>query len=347
MTTIIRPADTHQATSPANAVSDNAYGELIVEAAAVGEDIDRCLEFARRWGERLPLPGSGATQRRWHMLASAAAGDLTAARVLEPHADALAILAEAGVDAMPGAWGVFAAEAPGAKLSATPTGDGFELSGTKPWCSLGGRLDRALVTAHTAGGRRLFAIDLRHDRVRARPGAWLARGLRAVDSGPIDFDRVPAQPVGEDQWYLTRAGFAWGGMGVAACWLGGAAALVDTLQRKLAERDFDPVRSLNLGEADTARFAASSALSSAAVAVDSGASAGDAGALLAARVRAVVHSACEHILRHVGHALGPAPLAFDEAYARRVADLEIYLRQHHGERDMADLGRLLVQRATP
>jgi hypothetical protein len=40
----------------------------------------------------------------------------------------------------------------------------------------------------------------------------------------------------------------------------------------------------------------------------------------------------------VGHALGPAPLAFDEDHARRVADLELYLRQHHAERDLARLG---------
>src|SRR4249919_1622082 len=41
------------------------------------------------------------------------------------------------------------------------------------------------------------------------------------------------------------------------------------------------------------------------------------------------------------HTLGPAPLAFDETHARRVADLEIYVRQHHAERDLADLGNRL------
>ena len=41
----------------------------------------------------------------------------------------------------------------------------------------------------------------------------------------------------------------------------------------------------------------------------------------------------------MGHALGPAPLAFDADHAARVADLEIYLRQHHAERDVAALGR--------
>ena len=35
-----------------------------------------------------------------------------------------------------------------------------------------------------------------------------------------------------------------------------------------------------------------------------------------------------HAVR-VGHALGPAPLAFDDEHARRVADSEFYVRQHH------------------
>jgi hypothetical protein len=51
------------------------------------------------------------------------------------------------------------------------------------------------------------------------------------------------------------------------------------------------------------------------------------------------------VLSLVGHTLGPAPLAFDETHARRVADLEIYVRQHHAERDLADLGNRLIDRS--
>jgi len=35
-------------------------------------------------------------------------------------------------------------------------------------------------------------------------------------------------------------------------------------------------------------------------------------------------------------------LALDERHARRVADLQLYVRQHHAERDDASLGRLLA-----
>ena len=42
------------------------------------------------------------------------------------------------------------------------------------------------------------------------------------------------------------------------------------------------------------------------------------------------------------YALGPAPLALDPVHAARVADLTLYLRQHHAERDLAALGRLVT-----
>ena len=92
----------------------------------------------------MALPGGGDTRGRWELLATVGAADLTVARALEPHLDALAILAEAGVDhAGSATWGVFAAEAP----SGAARGERSALTGVKPWCSLAGRLDHALVTA--------------------------------------------------------------------------------------------------------------------------------------------------------------------------------------------------------
>jgi hypothetical protein len=55
-----------------------------------------------------------------------------------------------------------------------------------------------------------------------------------------------------------------------------------------------------------------------------------------------VAEAVERVLRQVGHALGPAPMAFDEQHARRIADLELYVRQHHAERDLAVLGAAVL-----
>ena len=333
----------------AGGASDGSLGwdaALVAAARAAGEDVDAALELAETYGVWLPLPGGGATQRRWQSFADVAAQDLTVARILEAHADALAILAEAGEAVPAGRWGVFAAEAPGCDLAGRREGGGWLVEGTKPWCSLGNRLDHALVTARVGADRRLFAVDLGHRSVHAEPASnWVARGLRAIPSGPVHFARTPARPVGGPGWYLTRPGFAWGGIGVAACWYGGAWALAERLRRSAAQRPGDLV-ALSVGTVDVGLHAAWTCLSDAAGRVDARRAVGQHGELLALRVRSVVADAVETVLRQVGHTLGPAPLAFDETHARRVADLEIYVRQHHGERDLAALGHHLIDAPT-
>ena len=314
---------------------------LSARARDAGEDIAAALEIAAAAGPLLPQPGAGATLQRWAALAELARANVAVARVVEAHADALAILAEAGLAAEGGTWGVFAAEAPDTRLTAAGSGDEFVLDGVKPWCSLGGVLDHALVTAHVPGGRRLFRVDLRQPGVEAAPvTAWAARGLRTVTSGPVTFRGVPARPVGDEGWYLRRDGFAWGGMGVAACWHGAAAGLADAVLAASRERTGD-LAALHVGVIDAALYGSAGALRHAAARVDAGEADGAAGALLALRVRAVVADAAERVLRQAGHALGPAPLAFDAQHAARVADLELYVRQHHGERDLAALGTAL------
>jgi len=277
------------------------------------------------------------------LLAGLAEIDLTVARVVEPHLDALVILAEAGVAPEPGRWGVYAAEAPGVLLAAEQTASGWQLDGAKAWCSLAGLLDRALVTARTPQGPRLFAVELRSAGVTVEdPRGWAARGLSTVVSTSVRFAAVAAVPVGEASWYLRRPGFAFGGIRVAACWYGAARAICDHLRQALAARsEPDPIRQVSLGRADVACWSAALALEHAAAAIDSGRAGVEAAALLAARTRAVVADAVEAVLRESGHALGPAPLAFDEAHARRVADLQLYVRQHHAERDLAALAGLL------
>ena len=201
-------------------------------------------------GGAAPVPGTGATADLWLALATLAAHDVGSARAVEPHLDAVAILdqaREAGEVALPVrasssgrfTWGVFAAEGPGAALVAEPADPArasWTLSGTKPWCSLAGVLDGALVTAWVGDERRLFAVDLRQSGVEVVPGAWHARGLVEIPSGPVVFDSVPATPVGEPGWYLRRPGFEWGGIAVAACWYGGAVGVAGALLRAAAAR---------------------------------------------------------------------------------------------------------------
>jgi alkylation response protein AidB-like acyl-CoA dehydrogenase len=316
--------------------------DFVERAARAGEDIPTALGIARDFGARLALPGSGRTLERWSVLARVAEVNLTVARVFEAHTDALAILAEAGIEPEPGrTWGVYAAEAPGGAVHAQVRDGSATLSGVKPWCSLGGDVDRALVTAHIGDDRGLYQVDLTQPQVRAQPPErWVARGLRTVVSVPIEFDQAPASSVGEPGWYLRRNGFAWGGIGVAACWYGASVGLAAAVFRSAAKKSGE-LAALHAGIVDVALHAAHAVLRDAACVIDSGTV--DDPELLALRVRTVVAEAAERVLHHAGRALGPAPLGFDADHAARVADLTIYIRQHHGERDLAAIGERVAR----
>lgn len=318
--------------------------------ASLPDDVDGALALARTLGADAPRPGTGRTAELLALLEGLARHDLGVARAVEPHLDALAILAEAGlapsdVGVADGAtWGVFAAEGGGDPLVARADGGSWRLDGLKPWCSLADRLDAALVTAHVgdaSGERRLFAVGLRSGTAVPQEAAWHARGLSEIPSGPVRFTAASALPVGEAGWYLSRPGFAWGGVGVAACWHGGARGVAAAVAAAAARRD-DPHLLAHLGAIDTALAASRRALDEAATAIDAGRAEGPHGSLLAKRVRSSAAGAAEEVLVRAGRALGPAPLALDAEHAKRVADLTLYVRQHHAERDDASLGRALL-----
>lgn len=296
-----------------------------------------------------------STLDQWEALATLGALDLTVARVVEPHVDAHAILTEAGVpdeDRPRGLLGVYAAEGPGMRLEATRTstadsgsgsGVAWQLDGDKPWCSLLSDVDAFLVTAWRAGeeARGLFLAE-RGPAVEALDVPWTARGLSAITSPTARFRHARAQAVGDAGWYLTRPGFAWGGIRVAAIWHGGAVGVARRLLSAAGQRPPDQIALMHLGAVDAALHRSRAVLREAADLIDGPWGGGDDPAVLALRVRQVVRASAEEVLARVARALGPAPLTGDERHARRVADLHVYLRQEHAERDQATLGAALL-----
>ncbi|MEV8268395.1 hypothetical protein [Microbacterium sp. NPDC076911] len=57
-----------------------------------GVDVAATLEWCRDVGQHAPLVGEGGTRQLWELLASTARQSVSAARMLEPHLDALSIL---------------------------------------------------------------------------------------------------------------------------------------------------------------------------------------------------------------------------------------------------------------
>lgn len=267
-----------------------------------------------------------------------------AARVAESHLDAVAILHELGGKPPESGqlWGVWAAESPDAVLTATDVNGAFTLSGTKVWCSGAGFCTHALVTARLEDGSRgLFAVQVTDASVKPLPSTWWNAGMAGSDTRPVQFTNTHAVAVGDPGDYVNRPGFWHGAIGVAACWLGGARRVADPLYRCAKSQSADAYSLAHLGAVDAALAASDAVLAAAATQVDSDPfdRAGTA-QLLARRVRTVVEHAVDEAITRTGRALGPGPLCQDGRHAQRVADLSIYIRQSHAERDLAELGRL-------
>ena len=323
-----------------------------VRAAALRDlrpDLADPVERTARWARAaldaglldLPLPGRGATADRFAALADLGGTDLDLARLAEAHVDAVAIRADLGADGpAEGLWGVWAANPPADPLLARRSDDGWRLDGTKPWCSGAGCCDRALVTARTDDGYRLFAVDLADPRAAAVDGTWPAAAMQGSDSRSVRFDGAPAEPMGGPQEYLERPGFWHGAVGVAAVWWGGAREIGRALARADGRRPLGAHALAHAGAVDAALTAAGAVLEAAALSFDADPADG-AGTvrLTAARARAVVERSAVEVVERTGRALGAAPLALDAAHGRRVADLLLYLRQSHAESDLEELGR--------
>lgn len=289
----------------------------------------------------LPLPGVGETARRLLALCQLAREDLSAGRLAEAHADAIAILAETGAAAPSGLLGVWAAEGPSSHVCAVWERSGWQLDGIKQYCSGLGIVDHALVTARGDDGPLLFVLPLDHPGICIDRSTWRTVALAATSTGTVTIVGAhlpPTSLVGAPGFYLDRPGFWHGAVGVAACWVGGAMGVAE----RLRDSDRDDSHTLaHVGAIDAECWSFAALLGVAGRQIDD-----DPLDLLGeARIRALtmrhlVERGCRDILDRAGRALGPGPLALDGEHGQLVADLTLYIRQHHAERDLEQLGRL-------
>lgn len=297
----------------------------------------------------LPLPGAGSTLQRWQALATVAAHDLSLAKLFEGHTDALAILAELNepdVARRGWRWGVWGAEPPGPKavVARLPNGR-WALRGTKFWCSGAADVTHGLLTAWSADGRgpQLVKIEMNQAAVSIEAGRWQAVGMAGSQSVDVAFDGAVCEPVGVSGQYLARAGFWHGGAGVAACWYGGAVGVARALHRSLAAQTDaarGPFRAAALGKIDTTLRQCGALLREAAALIDAHPQSDAMD--LALRVRLAADDAARSVLDESGRALGAAAYCLDPHFAQAAADLPVFIRQCHGERDFAALGQWLA-----
>jgi hypothetical protein len=294
--------------------------------------------------DRLPLPGGGATWQRWQALARVAAHDLALVKLFEGHTDALAILDELGAPSVAAgsSWGVWAAEPPQAKVLVEPAAGQqwtpqsmVVLNGCKAWCSGAAGLSHALLTAHGVDGNRyLVAVALNATGIRLDTEPWQAVGMAGSASIDVYFNNTPAILVGHAGSYLARPGFWHGGVGVAACWYGAAAAIGDRLREAYSLRD-DPHFLAHLGHVAMWLGAARAILSETAKGIDTG----QGSMTTALQARLTVDNCASEVVTHAARALGAGPLCRESHFASLMADLPVFIRQCHAEQDLAVLGK--------
>lgn len=290
--------------------------------------------------EPWPLPAQGQTGQRWGLIAALARQDLPLVKLVEPHHDAAAILADLGGPPIQPdeVWAVWAAEPPFAVLEARQRAEGWTLSGQKAFCSGATIVTHALVTARAAHGSQLFAIDLAQSGLSIDSSAppWVGPGMARADTRTLILADVPASPVGGPGDYTDRPGFWWGAIGIAAAWFGGARSVCDQIEA----RHLDAHGLAHLGATRADLDTMELALEAAARRADRQALAVPQVERLAQSLRARAADLAEQSLIRAGHVLGPGPLAFNPQHSARVADLQMFVRQHHAEQDLARLGML-------
>jgi alkylation response protein AidB-like acyl-CoA dehydrogenase len=291
----------------------------------------------------LPVPGAGQTAERHVALLEFGRADLSLARLAEAHVDALAILTEAGRTPGPAElYGVWASDGPGSRLELQRRNGGqLLLNGLKKYCTGASLLDCSLVTAYEGAYRVLVKVSLRAKGLTVDDSEWATSAFAATKTATVRFDAVAVEPeaiIGGPDWYLTRPGFWHGALGPAACWAGGAIGLIDATRR--VSRD-EPHFRAHLGALEASEWGLNAVLNEAGHQIDADAQDSARGARKRALMaRHLIERQCMDVLDRFGRATGPALLAFDAPIAQRFAELTLYLRQCHAERDLAEISRL-------
>jgi alkylation response protein AidB-like acyl-CoA dehydrogenase len=301
---------------------------------------ERLFGFAESEASRLPLPGAGKTPERLEALRRWGATDLSFARIAEAHTDALAILSECNQLPRSGAlYGVWASDAPPSRVTCERVAsDEWRIEGIKQFCSGAAFVDAALVTAHHADGIFLFDLPIKHSRVIPQASEWASPAFADTATAAVQFDSLlisDRSRLGNAGWYLNRPGFWHGSIGPAACWAGGAQSLIDAagaLHRR------DPHSRAHLGALEATAWGLHAILEQAGREIDADPQNKSGTARSRGlKVRHLIERACAEVLDRFARAAGPHLLAYDAYIVRQHQALALYIRQCHGERDLAGI----------
>ncbi len=266
--------------------------------------------------------------------------NLSLGRIFEGHVNGARLVAWYGSAAQRGAlaadlrngrlYGVWNTEpAPGVKIVATLEGE--VLSGRKSYATGAGRVQRAVVTALDADGRRQMVLADGAQDARADLSAWRVRGMRATCSGLYDLSGLPAGPsmkLGKPGDYVEEPRFSAGAWRFAAVQLGGAERVLGLLRDHLADAgaEVDPISAARFGQALAGVRSAGLWVREAAVRAECAACAADAVAFVL-MTRGVVERAGLDVMEAAARTVGTKAFFTEHPLDQACRDLALYLRQ--------------------
>lgn len=275
--------------------------------------------------------------------------DVPLSRLAEGHVDALRILGQAGVEPEPGAlYGVWASRSQRTGVRARREASQLILDGTLRFASGAGLVDRALTPVWLSEEEHLL-LDLGVSGLPVDDRHWVTSAMEVSRSHTVTLEAVSVpveSQVGRANFYLSRPAFFPGGVGVAACWAGGAARIADLTHARLR----DPALPLlqRLGRLRVHLATAGGLVRTAAARLDSLLSGptSDTGQdleqlqALSTETRAGVAAAVHAVISEAQRIAGPAGLAYDQDLTRAIHDLHLYVLQQNSDADERFLGEV-------
>ena len=288
------------------------------------------------------------------------AGDLSVARLVEGHFNAISLVVRYGTaaqlksfassvagGALSGVWGADDA----AGLNIHSENGGARLSGRKILASGAGTVTRPVVTAKAPDGQVMCLLDLRADHAVDLSG-WNAQGMRSTATGAVDLTGIPIGPdeiIGGAGDFMRQPHFSGGAWRFCAAHLGAMEKLVELFRDHLTTRGRgdDPYQLQRVAQcvaaATTARFWIEDA------ARRLGADDHDPAAVVAFvnLTRMVTERAALDIMEAVQRGVGLVSFIRPNPIERICRDLSTYLRQPVPDLAMSDAARAFLASTTP
>lgn len=296
----------------------------------------------------------------FRLLCMIGAGDLSIARLVEGHINAISLVVRYGTaeqiaalassvahGALSGVWG--ADDAAGLKIHSEAGTS--HLVGRKILASGAGTVTRPIVTAASTGGQVMCLFDLGNDHAVDLSG-WNAQGMRSTATGAIDLTGIQIgadEIVGSVGDFMRQPHFSGGAWRFCAAHLGAMERLVELFRDHLVTRgrDGDPYQLQRVAQcvaaANTARFWIEEA------GRRLGAEDSDPASVVAFvnLTRMVTERSALDIMEAVQRGVGLVSFIRPNPIERICRDLSTYLRQPVPDLAMSDAARAFLASSTP